>query len=239
MTTNLNVDNQAEDANDSPSHSVPSGSGGSIKDTNVELSQLLKAEIAEALKPVLSEVRGVQGRQDKDRTAFREFMDEFKKQKAKGLSDGDAEIAAEGSLKERAETQSDKLLLRAIAEKLGLSSAGNGTTPNVGVVEVLKQFPELDANDTDVVTKVLSLTDPKEAELAAHRLMRQRSNPTPPSASAASPLQGTPTRPAGVEQLTTQYQKDMIANRGKPEILRGIKEQAIKNGVPVDSVSFT
>lgn len=240
MTTNPNVDNLEQNGADgSPSQSVSSEQGGSIKDSD-QLSKLLKAEIAEALKPVLSEVRGVQGRQDKDRTAFREFMDEFKKQKAKGLSDDQAEVAAESSIKERTEAQSDKVLLRQIAAKvLGVSPAGNGVTVNANVVEVLKQFPELDANDPDVISKVLSLTDAKEAELAIHRLVRQRSNPTPVSASAASPVQGTPNRSTGVEELTKQYKQAMQAAKGKPSELRSIKDEYLKKGVDIYNVNFS
>jgi hypothetical protein len=122
MSDNLNVDNSnSEDAAGTPNQTVPSGENGSIKDAD-QLAKILDAKLAEALKPVLAEVRGVQGRQDKDRKGFQEFLDEYRKQKAKGLSDTDAENAAEHSLKEKAETQSDKLLLRQIADKLGLSS---------------------------------------------------------------------------------------------------------------------
>jgi hypothetical protein len=220
MTTNPNVDNLDENgAGGSPSHSVSSGEGGSIKDSD-QLSKLLKAEIAEALKPVLSEVRGVQGRQDKDRTAFREFMDEFKKQKAKGLSDDAAEVAAETSIKERTEALSDKQLLRQIAEKvLGTSPAGNGVTANANVVDVLKQYPELDANDTDVVAKVLSLTDPKEAEYQALKLIRSRANQTTPSASAASPLSGTPPKPTNdAEKIARLAELQKTPSKFKAEI---------------------
>lgn len=70
MTENQTVDNQNQNgAGGSPSKPVSSGVGGSINDTDA-LSRLLDAKLNEALKPVLGELRGVQGRQDKDRTAF-------------------------------------------------------------------------------------------------------------------------------------------------------------------------
>lgn len=208
MTTNPNVDNLDQNGADgSPSQSVSSEQSGSIKDSD-QLSKLLKAEIAEALKPVLSEVRGVQGRQDKDRTAFREFMDEFKKQKAKGLSDDQAEVAAESSIKERTEAQSDKVLLRQIAEKvLGTSPAGNGVAVTANVVDVLKQFPDLDANDPDVIANVLSQNDADKAELAASRLIRKRASQ--PSPSAASPVIGTPSQPANLMDEFNQKAKSV------------------------------
>lgn len=242
MTENLNVDNQNQDgANGSPNQSVSPENGGSIKDAN-ELSKLLKAEIAEALKPVLSEVRGVQGRQDKDRTAMREFMDEFNKGKAKGLSDDAAEAAATRSISERKEAESDKLLIRQIAEKLGLSSAGNGATPDAGVVDTVKVFSErgLDLKDPQVAMEASKkYASPADAELAAYKLRdRLAATPTHNPAQDAS-IVGKQLSPQNVDALTKQYQSDMIANRGKPDALRKVKEQAIKNGVPVDSVSFT
>lgn len=227
MTTNPNVDSQEQNGADGlPSKSVSSEQGGSIKDAS-ELSQLLRAEIAEALKPVLSEVRGVQGRQDKDRTAMREFMDEFNKGKAKGLSDDAAEAAATRSISERKEAESDKLLIRQIAEKLGLSSAGNGTTTTANVVEVLKQFPDLDANDPDVIANVLSQQDPDKAELEASRLIRKRASQ--PSASAASPVAGTPPSPANLMDEFNQKAKSV---RGMDLI--DLKMQYRKKGLDIN-----
>lgn len=104
------------------------------------------------------------------------------------------------------------------------------------VAEIVKQY-ELDANDPDVVAKVLTLTDPKEAEFQALKMLHKRS--ASPSPSGASTVTPKPSHPATSDELIKNYQKDMIANRGKPEQIRAIKEQAIKNGVPVDSVSFT
>ena len=233
--TESNVDTQNEGAVGGQPP-VSAQAGGSISDAEA-LVKLLESKLDEKLKPVLAEVRGVQGRQDKDRNAFREFMDEFKKQKAKGLDDNEAEVAANQSLQQKAEAQSDKELLRKIAEKvLGPSGSGTPASANAKVVEVLQQYPELDANDPDVVTKVLSLTDTKEAELAALRLLRQRQSA--PSISAAPPAQGTPPRqPSDVEQLT-KYRAEMLSARGKPADLNAIKEKYRKAGVPVDNVIF-
>lgn len=232
--TESNVDTQNEGAVGGQPP-VSTQDGGSISDTE-GLVRLFEAKLEEKLKPVLAEVRGVQGRQDKDRNAFREFMDEFKAQKAKGLNDNEAEAAANLSLKEKAEAQSDKQLLRQIAEKvLGSSGSGNPATPDAKVIDVLKQY-ELDPNDPDVVAKVLTQTDPKDAELAALKMLRQRQSA--PSISAAPPALGTPPRqPSDVEQLT-KYRAEMLSARGKPADLNAIKEKYRKAGVPVDNVIF-
>lgn len=233
--TESNVDNQTDGAEERQA-SVSQQSGGSISDAS-ELVRLLESKLDEKLKPVLAEVRGVQGRQDKDRTAFREFMDEFKKFKSKGLSDGEAEQAATDSLRDKEAANADKLLLRQIAEKvLGTSGSGTTTTPDVKVVEVLKQYPELDANDPDVVNKVLSLTDPKEAELAALRMLRQRASQ--PSISAAATPQGAPAKQSSDAELLAKYREEMLGNRGKPTVLNAIKDKYRKAGVPIDNVIF-
>jgi hypothetical protein len=237
MTANLNVDNLENDgASGTPNQPVSPSEGGSIKDAEL-LSQLLDRKLADALKPVLAEVRGVQGRQDKDRTAFREFLDEFNKQKANNpnMTDSDAEHAAERFLKEKQQAQEEKELLRKIAEKvLGSSSPGTGTPAQASIIESYK----LDANDPEVVTEVLSKSDPKDAELAALRLVNRRLQQPNPSPTAAGTLASTPVRPANVEQLTKQYQTEMMAAQGNPSLARALKAEYAKKGVPVDSVAF-
>jgi hypothetical protein len=232
MTKDRTVEGQNSNGEDgSPNQSLSSENGGSILDAE-KLSQLLEAK----LKPVLDEVRGVQGRQDKDRTAFREFLDEYNVHKAKGLSDDKAEIAATNSIKERSEAQSEKLLLRQIAEKLGLSSAGSGVTAKASID--VSQYG-LDANDPEVVSAVLSQTDSKDAELAALKLAFKRQGTGQPSPSGAASLEAKPARPADVETHTKNYIKDMIAARGNATLLRQIKTEAIKNGVDVNNVVFS
>lgn len=233
---NLNVDNsQSEGAVGTPNQTVSNSGKGSMDGAD-RIAQLLDSKLNEALKPILAEVRGVQGRQDKDRKGFQEFLDEYKKHKANGLSDSEAENAAESSIAERVEKQSEKELLRKIAEKvLGPSFAGNEQSVHASIVTSYN----LDANDPEVITSVLSQTDPKDAEIAALRLVNKRSTSQSVSSPTGAPtITSTPSRPAGIEQLTSQYQKDMIAARGKPDLLRSIKANAIKAGVPVDSVSF-
>lgn len=229
MTGNQTVDNQNQNGEDgSPSQALSSGNGGSILDAK-QVSQLLKAEISEALKPVLAEVRGVQGRQDKDRTAFRGFLDEYEKQKAKGLSNADAEQAANALISERDELKKRDALFQQIADKvLGTSSAGSGT-PAQASIDVLKQFPELDANDPDVIAKVLVQTDPEKAELAASRLVRQRTTQSPPSPSAAGALETTP---AKTQSLMEEYNRDAKNLRGNALI--DLKMSYRKRGLDIN-----
>jgi hypothetical protein len=224
-----------EGAGGSPNPAVSSEPNGSIEGAD-QLSKLLKAEIAEALKPVLAEVRGVQGRQDKDRTEFRGFLDAYEANKKKGMSNVEAELAASSSLQEQEKQVKRDTLIDQLAQKfLGASLNGNET---IAHAELVKNY-NLDANDPDVIANVLSQTDPKDAKIAALELVAKRQTSPTPNASAASTIVSAPAKPASVDQLTEQYRKDMLAARGKPGLLKSIKENAFKNGVPVDQVIFS
>ena len=68
-----------------------------------------------------------------------------------------------------------------------------------------------------------------------------KSKSTPVDSSEAPSLQGRPAPQAGIKELTAKYQQDILATpRGKSgdSIRRQLKEQARKNGVPVDSIAF-
>lgn len=237
---------QNEDSGQFTGSGQPSSQNVSDGDKHNSNSASQPQELGERLSRIEKMLSSIQSGKDRavDKTRsevseLRKSLGEVQSLMKKGLSEDEAFEQLEGRKADSEFKQAVLELRDALKGGKSLPVQANGAQAVPSVVDVLKQFPELDVNDPDVVSKVLTLTDAKEAELAIHRLVRQRSNPTPPSASASSPLQGTPPRPAGVEQLTKQYQTDMIANRGKPEQLRAIKEQAIKNGVNVDAVSFT
>lgn len=202
MDTNQNVDN-SDSTGDAgkPSQTLSQNGSGSINDAESKLAQLLDAKLEQALKPVFAEIRGVQGKEDRNSKAFKEFLDEYKKQKATGLSDTEAESAAVSSIAERTEVQKDKDLLRQIAEKvLGSSPDGNGTKAHADIV---KSYG-FEATDPDVIRDVLSQTDPKDAEIAALRLTIKRQNVTPPSPSAASTITPTPSSPPDESALISR-----------------------------------
>jgi hypothetical protein len=235
--SNQNVEGSNQNGDDGkPTQSLSNGGTDSINGASSEMAQLLKSQIAEALKPVLAEVRGVQGKQDKAQKGFQEFLDEYERQKAKGLSNSEAGIAAETSIKERTEAQTDKELLRKIAETvLGPSFAGNEPPAHADIVSSYG----LDANDPEVIQAVLSQTDSKDAELAAARLLRKRQTQPSTSPTAASTIIATPPAPAGKEALTKQYRLDMLAAKGKPAEIRAIKDKAIQNGVDIYNQDFS
>jgi len=167
-------------------------------------------------------------------TELKRKIAEIEKLKKSGLDEDGA--IEELSFRDDIRTLKDQL------SKLGTAqtqTAGNGEGL---AVDVAKVFGErgLDLKDPQVALVAnMKYASPQEAELAAYKLRdRLASTPTHNPAQDVS-IVGKQTSPQTVDALTKQYQSDMIANRGKPDALRKVKEQAVKNGVPVDSVSFT
>lgn len=241
MQSEKDLDSDQTDAG-SEQPSSPNAAGGDKRSSSSSQSkQVDLGERMERLEKMLSSFqsgkdRAIAGTKDEIAELREQFGTVTKLMKSKGLSEEEAFDVLKAQ-KEDAEYK------QAILEVRELLKGGKSVPAQAGeakidpsVAEIVKQY-ELDANDPDVVAKVLTLTDPKEAEFQALRLLHKRS--APPSPSAASTVTSKPSHPATSDELIKNYQKDMIANRGKLEQLRAIKEQAIKNGVPVDSVSFT
>ena len=119
-------------------------------------------------------------------------------------------------------------------------SAGNTQAP---AVDAAKLFDEmgLDRKDPLVNTVLAGLQgkDKDAVELAGYRLANKiQSSPAPTPAQGAS-LQGKPPVSQDVEARTTQYKTDMLAARGNESQLTRIREQAIKDGVPVWTIDFS
>ena len=241
MQTEEDLDSGQDAASEQPS-SQKASDGDKRGSSSGQPKQAELGERMERLEKMLSSFqsgkdRAIAGTKDELAELKVQFGEVSKLMKSKGLSEDEAFDVLRTS-KEDAEYRKAILEVRDLL-KAGtpVSAQAGGAKVDPSVAALIEQYPELDANDPDVVAKVLSLTDPKEAEYQALKMIRARS--ASPSVSAAATPKGRPTHPAGADELIKNYQKDMIANRGKPEQIRAIKEQAIKNGVPVDSVSFT
>jgi hypothetical protein len=187
-----------------------------------------------------AELKGLQGRQDKATNETQRFMDEIRSNMAKGMSLDDAERAVNQSR----ETKAKDDLITKMAQKLGvLDESPQNNTGTVGnVADVVAVISEYGLDLSDPVVKVAfegKQLSKQEAELLAGRLLRDKSKlPTPTDAQAPSQT-GTPIAPANVEALTEQYQKEAMAARGNPKLLKSLKDEARKKGVPVDQVVFT
>lgn len=112
----------------------------------------------------------------------------------KGLSEDEAFEQLEGRKADNEFKQAVLELRDALKGGKSLPVQANGAKVEPSVVEVLKQFPDLDANDPDVIANVLSQQDPDKAELAASRLIRKRASQ--PSPTAAGAIEGKPPAPA-------------------------------------------
>ena len=182
------------------------------------------------------ELKGLQSRQDKSTNEVQRFMEDVKGQMAKGLSLDEAEQAVHAN---RKAAQKDDLLNQ-IAAKLGIGNSPQtvtGTSPNAAD-EAQSVFSEysVDPNDPEAIP-LLELRGTDLVKAVSKLAIKRAKQSTPDSSEAPSLSSGAPKAP-GIEGLTNQYQKDMLAARGKPSLLKSIKENARKAGVPVDSIAF-
>jgi len=207
--------------------SSQSASGGDKPNSNSEQSkQVDLGERMERLEKMLSSFqsgkdRAIAGTKDELAELKVQFGEVQKLMKGKGLSEDEAF----DELKNRKEDAQFKQAILEVRDLLKIgtspSAQAGGVKVDPSVVEVLKQYPELDANDTDVVAKVLSLTDPKEAEYQALKLIRSRATQTTPSASAASPLSGTPPKPTNeAEKIARLAELQRTPSKFKAEIAK-------------------
>lgn len=194
-------------------------------------------QLKKELELTRAEMKGLQSRQDKEKNEVQRFMEDVKAQMAKGKSLEEAEQAVHES---RKATEKDELLYK-IAQKVGVldgspqNVAGNGSNAADEVANVFAEYG-VPLNDPEAA----SLMDKRGVDLVkgVSKLALKRKTVTS-DPSEAPAIGGNAPRPAGVESLTKQYQEDMLKNRGNRAALAQIKEQARKNGVPVDSIVFT
>jgi hypothetical protein len=129
MLTKTNVVYQSDGAGAGGETNPPASPSAG---TTVAVDAKTLSELVNTVKTLKGEIGGIYSRQDKDRNAFREFMDEYQKQKANNLSDTEAFTATENAIKQRAEAMEEKELLRKIADKVlgspSTQAAGNGAS---------------------------------------------------------------------------------------------------------------
>ena len=235
MTEETNVENVGAEGNANPPVSA-----GAVADAS-QLSELVKQAIAAELKPIKGEISGLYSRQDKDRSVLGEFMDEFKKQKAKGLSDGEAEAAAQTTLKSREKEAERDALFAKLAEKLlnepstqATGSSASGTFDVAQAVEDL-QVRQLDANDPDFIALIKSgLSKEKYNEYIANKTRPSK----PASVGGIAQPPGTGVPKSSPDALVAEYQSKMLSARGNKGLATAIKEEYRQKGVPVDQVYF-
>ena len=161
MSVQPNVDNsEGNGAGGEATSSASAPTGKPVEGTAEELSKLVKSVIAEELKPIKGEISGLYSRQDKDRNQLREFMDEFKKVKAEGKTDEEAEVIAQRNIAEREKQSKRDQVIDALAERFlgtpSTPSAGNGASGAVNPAQEIAKKYNLDMNDKDYADAVKS-----------------------------------------------------------------------------------
>jgi len=239
MTDNPNVetDGAGTEAN------VPASPEAVAGDAN-QLSELVKRVLADELKPIKGEISGLYSRQDKDRNQFREFMDEFKKQKASGLSDAEAEQAAQTALTEREKQSKRDQLIDKLAEKFlnesSTQTPGTGVSVSGELAQVIRDN-QLDANDP-AVTEIIAAHGGNvvKAAVALGKLAQVKaSKPSASPAASTSITGGEVSIDPNIETLTAEYKNKIMAARGNKSLIKGLKDEYQKRGVPVDQVYFS
>ncbi len=186
-----------------------------------------RLNIEKELGLLRSELRGLQGRQDKEATEVQKFMGEVKKRMASGMS---LEQAEQSITAEQTAAQKDDLLFK-IARKVGVldespsNIAGNGSPVASDKASTLEMY-NLDANDADVAEAIRGKSDPMELKLAALEVAYKRlTKPTPDASASTAVVQGRPTPKSDTGVLIDKLsQLQKFPTQNKQEIA-AIKKQ--------------
>lgn len=207
---NGNGANGATNSNVSPAKTI---------DGAPDQSQVL-LNIQKQLEQTRSELRGLQGRQDKETNDVQRAMGELKKRLDSGMSFDEAQksIAADN------EVAAEKALIRKIAEKVGVldespsTPAGNGQPMANDKASTLQQYG-LDANDADVAEAIRGKSDPLEIKLAALEVAYKRATKPSPDASASTAVQGRPAPKSDTGAMIARLQElQKFPTQNKQEI---------------------
>lgn len=188
-------------------------------------SQVL-LDIQKQLEQTRNELRGLQGRQDKETNEVQRFMGEVKKRMADGMSLDEAEKSITA---EQQAAQKDDLLFK-IARKVGVldespsTPAGNGSPMAVDAASTLQQYG-LNANDPDVAQAIQGKSD-LELKLATLEVAYKRATkPTPDVSASPAVQQGRPTPQSNTGVLIDRLQQlQKFPTQNKSEIA-AIKKQ--------------
>lgn len=232
MTDQPNVDTSGVDGATSPSASKSPVEGA--EQLSGLVRSVVKEVMAEELKPIKGDISGLYSRQDKDRNANREFMDEYRKQMANGLSDKDAEDAAHNALNQReAQAEEKRMLAEVYAKVVGKPStqpAGNGVSGADARARLIDDL-KIDANSPDVLR--LLADEPDVVKFAAKLgEIKGRAGQHAPDPANAPALQGTSSRgDKSPEQLMKEYREEVKGLRGNILAVSEVQKKYRKLGL--------
>lgn len=224
-----------QNANSAPSQQagVQQTSQGST-DVMPEWAKELKKELAETKRLAQSDKDRAVSRISKDLESIKPLLERVKQ--VTGMDD-----AQVSQLQERLEM--DEIKRRVLGGETPTNtpaSHGSGTEAMADISAAVIESLGLDLSDTEVAQiHARNTGNIKKMGLELRGLLESRATaPQPNAAANAAPVAGVHTPQPGIEQLTAQYSKDMLAARGNTALLKQIKEQARQKGVPVDSIAF-
>ena len=226
----------------SPSGGSSDGKGVSGGSFDAKTLQASIEALTKRLEEVDARSKALQGDKDRGIKKTNEEVSELKRKFAeieklkKSGMDDDAAIE-EFTFRDEVRSLKDQISKLNPARP---EPAGNGAGEAVDKAQVVKTYG-LESTDPEVIERILrqDFKSQLEAENAALKIAYQRAKPNQPSPSAASALVGQAPQPAGLDDLTKQYQKDMLAARGNRALVIATKEKYKNLGVAVDSVVFT
>lgn len=228
MQNEENLDSDQNDAVKEQPSSATASDGDKRSSSSGQPKQTEVGERLERLEKMLSSIqsgkdRAIAKTQDQMAELREQFGNVTKLMKSRGISEDEAFDVLQKE-KEEAEFRSAILEVREILKSGGsVPAQASGAKVEPSVAKVLEQYPELDANDPDVVAKVLSNNDPVQAELAALRILNKRTQT--PSPTAAGIPTGTPsTPPDEASKIARLAELQKTPTKHKAEIDKLIKE---------------
>jgi hypothetical protein len=203
-------------------------------DVMPEWAKALQKEVAETRKQMQSDKDRAVSRISKDLESIKPLLERVKQ--VTGMDDAQA-----AQLQERLEM--DEIKRRVLGGETQTStdvSRGSGAPDAADISAQVIESLGFDLNDTEVAQiHARNTGNVKQLGSELKELLVSRATaPQPNAAANAAPIAGAHVPNPGPEQLTAQYQKDMLAARGNAALLKQIKEQARDKGVPVDSITF-
>jgi hypothetical protein len=204
----------------SPNQNLSNSNTNSIPVQGVEDVKRLES-VVETLK---KELKGLQGRQDKETTAFQAFLTEFKKQKKNGLDDTDAEVAASNVLEARSKEAKRDQAIDLLIQKFGLSEVSAELTGNKGSEtsdynKVISEFGA-DVTSPEVAALLKESNTPVELAIKLGKMNRGAMPTKPQAAAVIGQPPAPPTSHASLEIEIAGLMKNPSANKRRMDEIK-------------------
>lgn len=217
---------------------VSQGNGQPISPVSTPQDFVSKKDFENAM----SQIKGLQSRQDKSTDTQARFMDEIRAKMSQGMNLDQAEKAVNAETKTR--EQDD--LLKQVAAKLGIETPSSqyapaGTGPQPVTVDKAKTLQEygLSENDPDVAAAISgqSFNSVTEVEAFAGKVLLKRQNKPQPDLSASIAATGSTPDAKMNEQVAEQKYEELgrlLLEPTKNKVkIASLKKELSGNGYPV------